>query len=81
MITKHTPAPKITVEAPNVTVASPEVKVNPVIHVAPSEARVMVQAAAAPRVDVKVEHKAQGWVFDIERNSGGDISRIIARPQ
>jgi hypothetical protein len=81
MITKYTPAPKITVEAPQVKVAAPEVKVSPVIHVAPSEARVMVQAAASPRVDVTVKHDTRGWVFDIERNSEGDISRITATPQ
>ena len=81
MITKVKFPTPVKVE-PQITVTPSKVDIHPQIHVAPSEAKVLVQTMPAPKVDVQVQtHKPCSWVFDIDRDKDGSISRIIASPK
>lgn len=88
MITQKSLPPQIHVEAPivkvepKITVESPKVNLYPEVHVAPAETKVFVQSIPAPKVDVQVQPaKPCSWVFEIERDREGNISRITAAPQ
>ena len=82
MITTKVPPPPTIKLEPHVTVEAPKVTLSPDIHVAPSQAQVVVQSIPAPKVEVQVQPGApKSWVFDIERDKEGNISRVVANPQ
>jgi hypothetical protein len=64
MITRKVPPP------PAVHVAAPEVKVSPVIHVAPSTPIVHVQALPPSEITVET-HKPCKWSFAVTRTKEG----------